>query len=114
MNLWGFLNKSFFTRWGRYPHAQSPNWRTSVSLFVWVITFDLSGMGVPASRCATAGLALRIIWPHKPTSTLNYGHLRGNPTFMRFISVPISTLQFQVYLLVSYMWVCPTNQFLHW
>jgi hypothetical protein len=32
-----------------------------VSLFVLVITFDLSGFGDPASSYAIAGLALRII-----------------------------------------------------
>ena len=37
-----------------------------VSLFVWAITFDMSICGDPASSYATAGLALRIIWPHKP------------------------------------------------
>jgi hypothetical protein len=37
-----------------------------VSLFVWVIIFDLSDLGDPASSYATAGLALRIILPHKP------------------------------------------------
>ena len=37
-----------------------------MSLFVWVIIFDLSGLGYPASSYSTAGLALRIIWPHKP------------------------------------------------
>ena len=35
--------------------------RTGVSLLVWVITFDLSGMGGPTSSYATAGIALRII-----------------------------------------------------
>ena len=59
-------HRFFFPGWGRYPHAQNPTWRTRVSLFVWVITFDLSGLGDPASSYATAGLALRIIWPHKP------------------------------------------------
>jgi hypothetical protein len=43
------------------PIPQPPTWRTSVSLFVWVITFDLSGMGDTASSYATAGIALRII-----------------------------------------------------
>jgi hypothetical protein len=65
-HLWGFLNIGFSPRWGHHPHAQSPTWRTRVSLFVWIITFDLSGLGDPASSCVTAGLALRIIWPHKP------------------------------------------------
>ena len=42
------------------PTPNPPTWRTRVSLFVWVITFDLSGLGDPASSYATAGLALRI------------------------------------------------------
>ena len=33
---------------GCQPCTQSPTWRTRVSLFVWVITLDLSGMGGPA------------------------------------------------------------------
>jgi hypothetical protein len=40
-----FSEHRFFPGWGRYPHAQPPTWRTRVSLFVWVITFDLSGLG---------------------------------------------------------------------
>jgi hypothetical protein len=64
--LWGFLNKGSFTAWGRHPHAQPPTWRTRVSLFVWVIPFDLSSLGDPVRNYASAGLALRIIWPHKP------------------------------------------------
>jgi hypothetical protein len=55
-----------FTGWGRQLHAQPPTWRTRVSLFVWIITFDLSSMGDPTSSYATAGIALRIIWPRKP------------------------------------------------
>jgi hypothetical protein len=30
--------------------------------FCWIITFDLSGMGDPTSRYATAGIALRIFF----------------------------------------------------
>jgi hypothetical protein len=34
--------------WGCQPHVQTPTWRTRVSLFVWIITFDLSGIvGLP-------------------------------------------------------------------
>jgi len=61
-----FSEHRFFFGVGSYPHAQPPTSRTSVSLFVWAITFDLLGLGDPASSYATAGLALRIIWPHKP------------------------------------------------
>jgi hypothetical protein len=35
--------------------------RITLSLFVWVITFDLSGMGCAASSYATADIALRLI-----------------------------------------------------
>jgi hypothetical protein len=51
---------------GCQPHAQPPTWRAKVSLFVWIITFDLSGMGDPTSSYATAGIALRITRPRKP------------------------------------------------
>jgi hypothetical protein len=56
----------FFTVRGHQPLAQSPTWRTRLSLLVWIIPFDLSGMGGPTSSYATAGIALRVIWPHKP------------------------------------------------
>jgi hypothetical protein len=52
--------------WGCRPHAQPPTWRTRVSLFVWNFTLDLSGLGDPASRYSTAGLALGFIGTHKP------------------------------------------------
>jgi hypothetical protein len=39
----------------------TPNLRARVSLFVWVITFDLSGMGNHTSSYATAGIVLRNI-----------------------------------------------------
>jgi hypothetical protein len=50
-----------FTGWGRQPHAQPPTWMAMVSIFVWIITFDLSGMGDPTSSYATDGIALRIV-----------------------------------------------------
>jgi hypothetical protein len=51
---------------GCQPHTQLPTWRIRTSLLVWAVTFDLSGMGGPASSYATASIAFRIIWPHKP------------------------------------------------
>ena len=44
-----FVTVSFFTGWGCYPHANPPTWRTRVSVFVWVITFDMSGMEGPTT-----------------------------------------------------------------
>jgi hypothetical protein len=40
-----------FTGWLRQPHTQPPT-----SLFVWIVTFDLSGMGDPTSGYATASI----------------------------------------------------------
>jgi hypothetical protein len=62
----GFETLFFFAVRGRQPLAQPPIWRTRVSLLVWIIPFDLSGMGGSTSSYATAGTALRVICPHKP------------------------------------------------
>jgi hypothetical protein len=45
----GFGTNYFFTVWGCQPHAKPPTSRTRVSIFVWVIPLDLSGMGGPTS-----------------------------------------------------------------
>jgi hypothetical protein len=42
------LNKIIFTGWGCLPHGQLPSWRTRVSVLVWTLPFDLTGMGGPA------------------------------------------------------------------
>ena len=41
----GFLAFVFYGWWGAGPSTQTPTRRTSVSLFVWVLSFDLSGKG---------------------------------------------------------------------
>ena len=68
---WSYLNINCFY-WCQ-PHTQSPIWRTRLSLFVWVITFDLSRIRDLASSCATAGLALRIFWLGKPNNYVKVG-----------------------------------------
>jgi hypothetical protein len=62
----GFLNNLIFTVWGCQPHAQPPIWRTRVSLFVWLLPLDVSGLGGPTSCCATASVALRVSGALKP------------------------------------------------
>jgi hypothetical protein len=52
--------------WGCQPHAQPPTWRTSVSLFVWLLPLGLSGLGGPTRSYATAGRALRVSGALKP------------------------------------------------
>jgi hypothetical protein len=44
----------------------TPTWKTRVSLFVWLLPLDLSGMGDPTSSYATAGIALRVSGALKP------------------------------------------------
>ena len=51
---------------GSGPSTQPPTWRTSVSLFVWVLSFDLSSNGGRTSSYATADIAFWIIAPCKP------------------------------------------------
>ena len=60
--MWFF----FVGWWGAGPSTPLPTWKTSVSLFVWVLSFDLSWKGGPTSSYTTAGIALRIISPRKP------------------------------------------------
>jgi hypothetical protein len=61
-----FSKRRFFPGVGLSAPRPTPNLEDQVFLFVWAITFDLSGLGDPASSYATTGLALQIIWPHKP------------------------------------------------
>jgi hypothetical protein len=44
----------------------TPTCRTRVSLFVWLLLLDLSGMGDPTSSYATTGIALRVSGALKP------------------------------------------------
>jgi hypothetical protein len=44
----------------------TPTWRARVSLFIWLLPLDLSGMGAPTTSYATAGIALRVSGALKP------------------------------------------------
>jgi hypothetical protein len=44
----------------------TPNLETRVSLFVWLLPLDLSGMDAPTNRYATADIALRVSGALKP------------------------------------------------
>jgi len=48
-----------------------------VSLFVWALPFDLSGMGGPTSSYATAGIALQVTESHEPPPPLQGGDTIG-------------------------------------
>jgi hypothetical protein len=53
-------NVCFFPGQGLRPCAQPPTWRTRLSLFVWVITLDLSGMGGPTSSARYRQYSCRV------------------------------------------------------
>ena len=71
------FERNFFPGWGCYHQAQPPTWMTVVSLFVWVITFDRSGLSDPVSSYTTAGFVLRIIWPPRLHHCAKVGTLSG-------------------------------------
>jgi len=72
-NFRSFSTNISFAGWDCQPHAQPPNWRARVSLFVWVITFHLSGMWCHTSNVTTTSIALRIIWSPKPHHYVKVG-----------------------------------------
>jgi hypothetical protein len=61
-----YLVSKQFTFYGVRLLASRPTWRTRVSLFVWLLPLDLSGIGDPTSSYATAGIALRVSGVLKP------------------------------------------------
>ena len=68
---WTFAAMNFFYRVQSLAARPTPTWRVRVSLFVWVLSFDLSGKGGPTSSYATAGIALRV------TIKSNYRNIIG-------------------------------------
>jgi hypothetical protein len=61
MHLRGFLNINVFTVEVVGLTLNPQPGGTEYPLFVWAITFNLSGIGGPASSYATAGVARRIL-----------------------------------------------------
>jgi hypothetical protein len=82
----GFRNGNFY---GVRLSASRPtlNLEDQGTSFSLVITFDLSGKGDPVSSYATAGIALRIIWPRKPhhyvkVGITSVGRLENHPNLL--------------------------------
>jgi hypothetical protein len=68
------------------PQAKPPTWRTRVSLFVWVITLDLSGMEQIRSR---DGIAVRDCHMEMADWTLCFSHAAGH-IWLRYNSLFVS------------------------
>jgi hypothetical protein len=60
-----FRNNTFLFYRGRLVPRPIPNMEGQ-GIPPWVISFDLSGMGGPASSYTNASISLWIIWPRKP------------------------------------------------
>jgi hypothetical protein len=84
LTVW-FLNHLVFTVLGCQPYAQTPTWRTRVSLFVWLLPLDLSGMADPTSSYATAGIALTVSGALKP----HYDDKVETPSLGIFLSIAV-------------------------
>ena len=109
-NFRSFSTNMSFTGWDCQPHAQPPTWRTRVSLLVWVITFDLSGMWCHTSSVTTASIALRIIWPLKPHHYVKVGITFGGVQQFQKCSIVKNiqnkTMHFRSFL----MWNCSPEE----
>jgi hypothetical protein len=72
-----FLNKFLFT--GCHSHAQPPTWRATLSLLIWTLSFDLSGMGDP-----TGGIALQVTGSRKSHHHDKVGTTLGGNEELKF------------------------------
>jgi hypothetical protein len=105
---------------GCSPQVQPPPWRTRVSLFVWLLPLDLSGLRGPTSSYVTAGIALRVpgaligwtrpslhlaIWSVADASTgrLNQGKVRWTDGHFPWIPSTISLSQDEQALMTHYV-----------
>ena len=84
----GFL--TLFYGVGVYPHAQPPTWRTRVSLLVWVIILDLSGVGGHTSSISYRQHSPR---DHVTTQAPLHTYTASRQSSPRTVSVPTATRQ---------------------
>jgi hypothetical protein len=75
--MWGFMTANFY-RVGS--SAPPPTWRARVSLLVWHLLWNLSGMGGPTSNYAAAGTASELNGAHKPPHPASKYFRQGGDT----------------------------------
>jgi len=61
--------KMFFMGLGCQPNSQPPTWRSRVPLFVWAITFHLSGLGCYCQHCSQDHLITQVPPLHQSRDT---------------------------------------------
>jgi hypothetical protein len=67
------FRKNIFLQVNCLPHTQPPTWKIRISLFAWVITFDLSAIGDPTSSYTTTSIARRTVWPYLSHQSVKVG-----------------------------------------
>jgi hypothetical protein len=78
-----FLNTIIFYRMGLLAPCSTPVLEDQgVSLLVWILPFDLTGMGGPAGSYTTTGIALWVIESHKPHHHDKVGTPVGGSNFI--------------------------------
>jgi hypothetical protein len=74
-----------------------PTWRAIISLFVWLVPLDLSGMFDPTSSYATAGIALWISGALKP-----HHHDKVKTPFVGLVPFyPLQIMHWYVFVICS-------------
>jgi hypothetical protein len=68
-----------------------------VSIFVWLLPLDLSGMGGPPSSYATAGIALRVLGELKP-----HHHDKVETPSVKVLISPVKFPHFLVFFFTNY------------
>jgi hypothetical protein len=99
------LGINFLMEWGQF-HTQLQTWMTRSSLFVWVITCNLSSIRCPACSHSTAVTALRILislikklWAHcgstelQPVQPLSSYKTTGWSLCVYWVAISMSTLR---------------------
>jgi hypothetical protein len=68
-----FSTVLIFMGWDYKSHTQPLTWRTRISLFVWIITLNMWGMGGTTSSYATASICSQDHWSRKLHHYLKVG-----------------------------------------
>jgi hypothetical protein len=92
---------------GCQPHTQLPTWWTRMSLFIWIITFDLSSMGDNTSSYTTTDIAHRMIWPYKPHHYIKVGIPAGGPEFS--VDWKFASFYFPVFIVAASSYACSST-----
>jgi hypothetical protein len=87
--MWGFVTMNFYSVGSLATCLNQPTWRTRVSLLVWHLPQNLSGMGGATSSYAAASKAFELLGTHKPTHPATKCFQQGGDTILGDLSLII-------------------------